>query len=123
MVFSLLSDTFDVQNATVKSETGGIYVKVEFINGTSAIGSFITIQCQKSESDHYRSMDRNEVPDVISLQYVDTCKVLVYDLEVDGLPSTLPAITEENVIFNEPYPPTGIHMYNQYIPLIFSNVG
>ena len=76
------------------------------------MGSFIIMQCQKNESDHYRSMGRNEDPDVISLPYVDTgYKVLVYDLEQDGLPSTLPAITER-VIFNEPYPPTGTYIVN-----------
>ena len=101
-------ETFDVQNATVKAETGGIYVKVEYINGTSAMGSFITIQYQISQSDHYQPMGRDEDPDVISLPYVDTgYKVLVYDLEQDGLPSTLPAITKERVIFNETDPPTG----------------
>lgn len=101
-------DTFDTQNATVKPVTGGIHVKVEFIIGTFAMGSFITMQCQKTESDHYRPMDRNEISNVISLPYVDTgYKVSVYDLEQDGLPSTLPAITEEKVIFNKTDSPTG----------------
>ena len=83
-------------------------MKVEFIKGTSAMGSFIIMQCQKTESDYYRPMERNEGPYVISLPYMDSgYKVLVYDLEEDGLPSTLPAITEERVVFNETDPPTG----------------
>lgn len=87
-------------------------MEVDFISGTSAMGSFIIMQCQKNESDHYRPMDRNEVPDFVSLPYMDSgYKVLVYDLEQNGLPSTLPAITE-TVIFNEPYPPTGTYTVN-----------
>ena len=83
-------------------------MKVEFIEGTSAMGSFIIMQCQRTELDYYRPMERNEGPNVISLRYRDSgYKVLVYDLEENGLPSTLPAITEGRIVFNETDPPTG----------------
>ena len=72
------------------------------------MGSFIIMQCQRTELDYYRPMDRDEGPDVISLPYMDSgYEILVYDLEEDGLPSTLPAITEGRVVFNETDPPTG----------------
>lgn len=100
-VLFIFVDTFDTQNVNVEPKTGGIRVEVIFINGTSAMGSFIVTQCQKAELDHYRSMDRNNESDVISLPYMDTgYRVLVYDLEKNGLPSKTPAYIEEEVNFD-----------------------
>lgn len=85
--------TFDVLNAMVKKTDKGINITVTFINGSSALGSFIVMQSQNDKSDHYQSLHRNKESDVISLPPVDaTYTVLVYDLEQNGLPSAMPAI-------------------------------
>lgn len=77
----------------VKKVDKGISITVTFINGSSALGSFIVMQSENDKSDHYQPLYRNKESDVISLPPVDTTyTVLVYDLEENGLPSAMPAI-------------------------------
>ena len=71
----------------------GIHVTVTFINGSSAVGSFIVVKSGSNRPDHYQPLYRNRESDVISLPPNDTgYTMLVYDLEEDGLPSTMPAV-------------------------------
>ena len=106
-----LAETFDIQYAQVDVMPEGIHVTVTFINGSSAKGSFIAVQCEKTESDHYRSMDIDKA--MISVPHVDTAyTVFVYDLGKDGLPSTMPAVEVDEVYVKQP--PTGIQAYIPY---------
>ena len=104
----LILETFDVQNATVDPVPEGVLVTVTFINGSSAVGSFIVVQSGNSRPDHYRPLYRDRGSDVISLPPDDTgYTVLVYDLEEDGLPSTMPAVEVDEKLFVM-QSPTGI---------------
>ena len=86
----------------------GVRLTVTFINGSSAVGSFIVVQSENNKSDHYRPLYRNSESDVIPLPPDDTgYTVLVYDLEEDGLPSTMPAVKVDEKVFVT-HPPTGI---------------
>ena len=96
-----LAETFRVQDARVDVMSEGIHVTVTFINGSSAKGFFIAIQCETTESDHYRSMDIDKA--MISVPHVDTgYTVFVYDLEQNGLPHTMPAVEVDEVYVKQP---------------------
>ena len=87
----------------------GIHVTVTFINGSSAKGSFIAVQCEKTELDHYRSTDIDKA--MISVPHVDTgYTVFLYDLEQNGLPSAMPAVEVDEVYVKEAL--TGIQAYH-----------
>lgn len=91
--YSSCTGTFDAQNAIFEPVPKGIRVTVTYINGTSALGSLTVIQSEKTKSDRYQLLYRNKESDVISLPPDDTgYTILVYDLEQNGLPSSMPAI-------------------------------
>ena len=104
----LTLETFDVQNATVEPVPEGVHVTVTYIAGSSAVGSFIIARSGNNRPDHYRPLYRDRESDVISLPPDDTGYiVLVYDLEEDGLPSTMPAVEVDEKLFVM-QSPTGI---------------
>ena len=114
-----LAETFDIQYAQVEVMPEGIHVTVTFINGSFAKGSFIGVQCEKTESDHYRSMDIDKA--MISVPHVDTgYTVFVYDLEQDGLPSAMPAVEVDEVYVKQA--PTGIQAYVPYTMCVTNTV-
>ena len=100
-------ETFDIQSPTVDPVPEGISVTVTYINVSSAVGAFVVVQSEGTKSDLYRPLYRNRDSDVISLPPDDTgYTVLVYDLEGNGLPSTLPAVQVDEKVFVT-QPPTG----------------
>lgn len=85
----------DILDANVRLVDGGIFVKVIFINESSAVGCFTVVQSAQNRPDQYRMLTRNGTiaSDIISVPLDGTgYTVLVYDIEQNGLPSTMPAI-------------------------------
>ena len=90
-------ETFDVYSATAESMENGISVTGELIGNSPALGCFVVVQCDERNSDHYQALSRNgdestvsatiNVPSMNEVSYT----VTVYDLEMDGLPNTMPA--------------------------------
>ena len=64
------------------------------VAGSSALGCFVVVHCNKSTSDCYYALPRNgdTVSDMIHVPLATSYTIVVYDLAQKGLPNQLPVI-------------------------------
>ena len=73
----------------------------EFIKNTTAKGCFIVLQCDYGSPDLFRALLLPDtfstfVESIITNIPPSTYHMLVYDLEEDGLPNSIPAVEQNN---------------------------
>ena len=97
-----LTATFDVQNAMVESVCDNmVSLYLEFINESSAIGSFIVLEDHFSTEDTFVVLKWNAMDSKISQNIsvsASTYTVYFYDLENNALPNTHPALSTFQIV-------------------------
>ena len=89
-------DPPDTETATADVVAGGINFEARLITGSSALGCFVVVQCNKSIPDRYYALPHDGDGRVSEMIHVPPVKtpytIVVYDLQQNGLPNQLPAI-------------------------------
>ena len=90
----------DIETVTADVVSGGIDIEATLATGSSALGCFVVLQCNKSTSDHYFALPRDGdsliLSDVIHVPPMQTpYTVIVYNLQQNRLPNDMPAIIFE----------------------------
>ena len=86
----------------------GIEVSAELIHTSETTGCFVVVKCEKSY--YYKVLSRKGYMAVdtvnISAEDIGTCRVMVYDIEEDGLPYSTPAVDMEDKASDMTYEPS-----------------
>ena len=101
-MFHTLTATFDVQNGMVESVYDNMVILcLEFIEESSAIGSFVVLEDHFSTEETFVVLKRNAMKNTISQNIsvsASTYTVYIYDLEDNALPNTHPALSTFQVL-------------------------
>ena len=96
--------TYDIQQVSVAGIGGVVNVSGQLANNTDAQGCFIIVKSSSSNSaEHYQiALNENNscVTNVSNLEK-GTHSVLMYDLERDGLPGSIPAVSMKGVVLSK----------------------
>lgn len=88
----------------IKTRVKGIQLTVELISDSRAKGCFVLVQCGKGKPDYYRALLRtgHTASGFVGISSAENtaCKVIVYDIEEDGLPNRNPADVIEDITVN-----------------------
>ena len=97
-----LTATFDVQNAMVESVYDNmVSLCLEFIDESSAIGSFVVLEDHFSTEETFVVLKRNAMDSTISQNIsvsASTYTVYFYDLEDNAFPNSHPALSTLQVV-------------------------
>ena len=90
----------DIETVTADVVSGGIAIEATLVTGSSALGCFVVVQCDKSTSDHYFALPRDGdsliLSDMIHVPSMQTpYTVIVYNVQQNRLPNDMPAIIFE----------------------------
>ena len=100
---SVSSATYDIQEASVSVRGGEITVTADLITGSLARGLFIVFVSGEGSPDEFRSVLREGegVNRTIPAPPPSTYSLLLYDLEDNTLPNTMPALQPEQQMLVE----------------------